>query len=73
MSEAKNESSGEATTSSELLGALLPCPFCGGNADYVTRGDFYKHKVECSKCGATTGGSAFRNDDYNARMWNART
>jgi hypothetical protein len=51
---------------------LLPCPFCGGKAEFVQEGSFYSFKVQCTRCEATTGGSAFRNDVYNASVWNRR-
>jgi hypothetical protein len=51
---------------------LSSCPFCGGVAEYVVEGDVYKHKVKCKGCGATAGGSAFKNDVYNAKKWNRR-
>lgn len=51
---------------------LKPCPFCGGSANFVEEGNFYSAKVKCSRCGATAGGSAFKNDEYNAKVWNSR-
>ena len=51
---------------------LLPCPFCGGHADYFIADGIFRYKVKCGNCGATSGGSAFRNDDYNAKKWNIR-
>lgn len=40
---------------SELKIALLPCPFCGGEAqviNYVGGGDNNKVNVVCNRCGA---------------------
>lgn len=51
---------------------LKCCPFCGGSAKFVTEGTPYAFKVKCSNCGATNGGSAFKNDEYNAQCWNKR-
>lgn len=32
---------------------LLPCPFCGGKAEFVCEEDFYLwYRVECTKCKA---------------------
>ena len=53
--------------------ALLPCPFCGGQGELVEEGEFYyRFKVKCKKCGASTGGSAYKNDKYNSECWNRR-
>jgi len=53
---------------------LKPCPFCGSKAEYVVTNQPYPHRVQCTNepCGATAGGSAFRNDAYNASKWNNR-
>jgi hypothetical protein len=52
---------------------LKPCPFCHGRADFVMlRRERYCHVVQCTKCEAVAGGSAFKNDEYNARIWNTR-
>lgn len=52
---------------------LKPCPFCGGRAEFVTLDRYlYRHVVQCTKCEAITGGSAYENDEYNAGIWNKR-
>lgn len=55
-----------------IFDSLRPCPFCGGKAEFIKQGSFYAFKVRCSECDATVGGSAFRNDSYNAGIWNKR-
>lgn len=52
---------------------LLPCPFCGGKAEFwIERGGLYWYRVKCCHCDALAGGSAFKNDEYNAKIWNTR-
>jgi hypothetical protein len=53
---------------------LLPCPYCDGAASFATAEDNrrYRCRVVCTACGAEAGGTAFRNDDYNANAWNTR-
>jgi hypothetical protein len=47
---------------------LLPCPFCGGRADFVTQ-----NTVECTKCPACMYFDLI-NPDYKhmGSMWNKR-
>lgn len=54
---------------------LLPCPFCGGEAEFFTaKNVHYAHRVRCTVCEIQTGaGSAFKNDSFNAWRWNTRT
>lgn len=53
---------------------LLPCPFCGGSADYYVSG--LKGYVYCTGCGARTDGSyVYRDPDWaqkEARSWSQR-
>jgi len=51
---------------------LKPCPFCGGEAVHYKGGTLYPHKVKCTGCDALAGGTAYRNDEYNAAFWNTR-
>lgn len=51
---------------------LKPCPFCGGDASFRFVARPYPFKVQCDDCGATAGGSAFKNDHFNAYCWNLR-
>lgn len=52
---------------------LKPCPFCGGEAKITdsARGQ-YKHRVQCTRCGVSSPGTAYRNDSWNTRQWNTR-
>lgn len=60
------------TVSPEVI-ELKPCPFCGGRAQFVEiRRELFRHAVQCVKCDALIGGSAFKNDEYNAAVWNTR-
>lgn len=52
---------------------LKPCPFCGGEAKFTDSDKGrYPHKVVCCKCHTKAGGSAYRNNLYNAKVWNTR-
>lgn len=61
------------TTSQDEPVLLKPCPFCGGSANIIyASGHLWPNKVQCTKCGAMSGGSAYKNDIWNAKMWNER-
>lgn len=47
---------------------LLPCPFCGNEADYYYNGETYI--AQCSMCGAQT--AEFEERDWAADAWNTR-
>lgn len=53
---------------------LLPCPFCGGSAEY--RNDGMTGYVQCQNCIARTDGVySWRDENWKedaARKWNAR-
>ena len=50
------------TVSPEVIELKL-CPFCGGRAEFVKLDRCaYRHAVQCQKCEAVTGGSAFANN-----------
>ena len=53
---------------------LLPCPFCGGSAEY--RNDGMTGYVQCQNCLARTDGVySWRDENWKeevAREWNAR-
>lgn len=53
---------------------LLPCPFCGGSADYYVSG--LKGYVYCTGCGARTDGSYTHSEpdwaEEETRLWNQR-
>ncbi len=53
---------------------LAPCPFCGNAAEFKTkrRGFLYPHYVGCTVCDASIGGTAYKNDEFNASCWNTR-
>lgn len=55
---------------------LLPCPFCGGKAEWSggTRRYEFQLAIECTKCGINTGPIPYgRNDDKKAAtIWNRR-
>lgn len=57
---------------SQSVPVLLNCPFCDGTAEFVVFGELYRHRVKCKSCGAVAGGSAYKNDNYNANCWNKR-
>ena len=49
---------------------LLPCPFCGSEADIVVYGATGEHTVECLECGAE---GATEYDEAKAiEAWNTR-
>lgn len=62
---------------------LLPCPFCGGDADCIRQGSRYGgfYYVECTVCGAKTRNisakyeTGFDNQysDKAERCWNLRS
>ncbi|TDX30813.1 restriction alleviation protein Lar [Modicisalibacter xianhensis] len=54
------------------MSELLPCPFCGGKAEFCKVGVNYPFKAGCANCEAFTKGSAFENNEYNAQCWNRR-
>lgn len=51
---------------------LLPCPFCGGEAQIVPHPDgaITTHHAECMECVATMWGSSTKDDA--AAAWNTR-
>ncbi len=50
---------------------LLPCPFCGDEAEYVRRGTSRQSCiVACTNCGAKHESSD--QDWYNGKSWNHR-
>ena len=53
---------------------LLPCPFCGGEAEY--RDDGQIGRIQCTRCLAQTGGEySWRSSDWEeteASEWNTR-
>ena len=52
---------------------LDSCPFCGGYAAFdCDNKRQYPHHVVCTGCGAKSEGSAFKNNEYNAKKWNKR-
>jgi len=58
-----------ATTAPHERMVMLPCPFCGGEAERhhhwsPTQGTF--HSISCKRCHATTGGDA-------EKHWNRRS
>jgi Lar family restriction alleviation protein len=53
---------------------LLPCPFCGGEAEECyQRDDLDDWKIECSGCGAVSCPDGMRYDKHLAiKDWNTR-
>ena len=53
---------------------LIPCPFCGGDAELRAEStrNRYKFVAGCCECPAIAGGSAFENKEYNTKAWNTR-
>lgn len=52
---------------------LKPCPFCGGEAEYVKYhlyGSVTGHTVWCEKCGCEIKSYSSKQNAYNA--WNRR-
>ena len=48
---------------------LKPCPFCGGEAEWVETPTNYVHYVRCKKCNAMVGRTT-RTQDYRRRkLW----
>ncbi len=47
---------------------LKPCPFCGGEAEWATKG---KHWIMCSSCGVETQYCETAEEAIEA--WNRRT
>ena len=64
------------------MAELLPCPFCGGNAKFISFVDACSHRpaclVRCNDCGALTKDfvaedSTFSYKDEAKNAWNTRT
>ena len=52
---------------------LRECPMCGGKAEFLeVERSTYRYAAGCARCGVYTNGSAFKNDEYNAKAWNTR-
>lgn len=62
---------------------LKPCPFCGGEAEFVETVPHYNHYVQCKKCAAMVGRTSrqwdsrhetlwFKNDTDAIKAWNRR-
>lgn len=51
----------------DLLSELLPCPFCGGNAEVVCKAGYC---VQCTRCGASTINCTTEIEAYT--KWNIR-
>lgn len=49
--------------------ALKPCPFCGGEADYLA-GSYNDRFISCSGCNAQT--DLYRTQAEAAKAWNKR-
>lgn len=49
---------------------LKPCPFCGGQASVLTRGEI-TFFARCSKCYATIDGF-FKTEEMAIESWNRR-
>lgn len=57
-----------------VVGRLLPCPFCGCEAEYKTygqKGEWSFHRVKCTACDATHMNYQKSSDEV-VRRWNAR-
>lgn len=64
---------------------LLPCPFCGEEAELIDKIECYGHGdyekeyyVRCSCCGASISSGVYRLDDeskknHAIKAWNTRT
>lgn len=50
---------------------LKTCPICS-DTPHFARNMFgrYRHFVTCGGCGLKTKGTAFQNDEFNAKEWN---
>lgn len=52
---------------------LLPCPFCGGRATFTKLyRSLYSFVAQCETCRCYAGGTAYKNDSFNANAWNTR-
>jgi hypothetical protein len=70
------------TNSGEFIAdKLLPCPFCGGEPEFITIGNYHtksrKAQIECTKCHVRRTTGTIRNDlEWCGRKaieaWNAR-
>ena len=50
---------------------LLPCPFCGGEAEFERRGTYRCSSIiVCQECGCRV--EANEVDEFNGEMWNRR-
>jgi hypothetical protein len=45
------------------MSELEPCPFCGGNAEYI-EDDGNHHYAECKDCGTSRGGFAYTPTEF---------
>jgi len=53
------------------MNELLPCPFCGGEAEFVRLGDKrVSCQVKCTNCGASHESSD--EGEHNGSSWNMR-
>lgn len=50
---------------------LKPCPFCGDEAE-LREGNIGEH-IECTRCGAKTRHSLYRETNTPTKRWNTRT
>lgn len=50
---------------------LLPCPFCGGDAEYTYTRILGDHSVECKQCTAMVCAKPLKEQAIEA--WNKRT
>ena len=55
---------------------LLPCPFCGGEAQFSRGFDYGENGairwVSCTRCGAMTRSGLHKTEAYAALVWNTR-
>lgn len=51
---------------------LLPCPFCGGEAELHCNSDETLYGVYCPSCGAQTAHEGFATDQEAVAAWNRR-
>jgi Lar family restriction alleviation protein len=57
------------------MNELLPCPFCGGEADIEYDSSWQTYAATCGDCGAQAEYAKEREDNYNAKAagnWNRR-
>lgn len=64
-------------TNPDNVGGLLPCPFCGGEAELVggEQDEFCHWHVQCTVCGAISGESLSTSTpdrDFASESWNLR-